>query len=105
MWTILVSRKAIICVTPKGERVSLAWDDLRLFEVHTIGSSPWGANVCWVLVGAKIRLAIPQGAAGEKKLLDRIQALPGFDHETFISAMISTGNKVFRCWSKDPPTR
>ena len=43
---------------------------------------------------------IPQGAAGEEGLLDRLQKLEGFDNNAVIEAMSATENERFVCWRR-----
>jgi hypothetical protein len=51
-----------------------------------------------VLHGASSGCVIPQGATGHKRLLERLQELPGFDNEAVIRAMASTSNDTFVAW-------
>ena len=99
-WTIITSDETVVCVKPQGDRQSVTWDDLKVVEVRTNDSGPWGADVWWVLIGTSSFVEIPQGATGEKELLDKLLALPGFDHGAFILAMGSTENAVFKCWTR-----
>jgi hypothetical protein len=38
-----------------------------------------------------------QGATGDDQLLERLQALPGFDNNAVIAAMSSASNRRFLC--------
>jgi hypothetical protein len=44
-------------------------------------------------------VAVP-GASVTDELLDRLQALPGFDNEQMIRAMSSTDDAQFLCWQR-----
>jgi hypothetical protein len=57
-------------------------------------------DVFWVLHGATEGCAIPQGATGEKELLDRLFALPGFNNGAVIEAMTCCADRRFLCWEK-----
>ena len=58
------------------------------------------ADVFWVLHGLNRGCAIPQGATGEKELLERLQKLPNFDNGAVIEAMGCTSDRRFLCWEK-----
>jgi hypothetical protein len=57
-------------------------------------------DVFWLLHGTDGGCAIPQGATGEKELLERLQALPGFDNAKVIEAMGSSSDRRFLCWQR-----
>ena len=85
-----------------GETKALAKGDLSGVAVETNDSGPWGADVWWLLFDGSDRLAcaFPQGATGEKAVIDHIMALPAFDHEAMIKAMASTENALVPVWRK-----
>jgi hypothetical protein len=56
--------------------------------------------VWWLLESDNAFVAIPQGAPGEEKLIERLQQLPHFDNDAMSNAMRSTSNQRFICWSK-----
>jgi hypothetical protein len=99
-WTVTTLDDRIEAVDPKGEVRSVAFDDLRGVMIETNDTGPIGTDLWWLLFGADDRLAcaFPQGATGEKEAVDRLIALPGFDHEAMILAMGSTTNAVFQVW-------
>jgi hypothetical protein len=43
---------------------------------------------------------VPQGATGERALLERLQELPGFDDRAVIDAMSATARQRFLCWER-----
>ena len=94
----------ITAVYPKGERQSVAWDDVTSIEVHTNDSGPWGADVWWVLRSAHSICSYPQGATGEEEMIPKYPSLPGFDNDALIKAMRSTSNQQFICWSRERAT-
>ena len=85
---------------PSGRRQSVSWRELRRVEIRTNDSGPWGADVWWALIGERDECLYPQGATGEVELMRKLQGLPDFDNEQFISAMRSTDNATFVCWRK-----
>lgn len=82
---------------------SVEWERLVEVGVCTTPGGPWTDDVFFFLLddGGK-GVAIGIGPASEQGVLDRIQALPGFDNETLIEAMGSTADRTFTCWVKDP---
>jgi len=50
--------------------------------------------------GESKTLVFPQGAKGDKEILQRLQDLPGFNNEAVIEAMGSTEKRIFLCWEK-----
>ncbi|HEX8904744.1 MAG TPA: hypothetical protein VF771_07885 [Longimicrobiaceae bacterium] len=85
---------------PGSEPWSIAWPELVRVEIHTTDQGPWAADVFWVLYTASAVHAVPQGATGERELLERLQQLPGFDNEAVIAAMTSTDNQAWTCWER-----
>jgi len=101
-FVVTVDATRIVCRRPSGDEESVARADLEEVIIETNDTGPWGADVWWVLVGAAGRggCAIPQGATGEKDLLETLQRLPGFDNQALIDAMCCTDNKRFLCWRR-----
>ena len=89
-------------VTPDGLVEEVLWDDLVEVRIVTTAGGPFSEDVFWLLVGADGAngVAVP-GSAATDDLLDRLQALPGFDNEQMILAMGSTDEAQFLCWERD----
>ena len=86
-----------------GDRVeTIAWVDLVEIGILTTDEGPFREDVYFLLIGPTCEkgCAIPQGAGGSQKLVERLQALAGFDHEAVIRAMGCTSNARFVCWRK-----
>ena len=87
--------------TMKNGRVeTIRWEHLEKVEVQTTSGGPWSEDVFILLTGSVGGCAVPQGAAGSDKLVERLTKLPGFNSERFIEAMSSTSNAEFVCWEK-----
>jgi hypothetical protein len=97
---VRISQTEIACDRPDGNTERVAWDDLQRVEVLTTSGGPRSADVFWLLHGAGGGCAIPQGATGERELMERLQALPGFDNAMLIEAMGSTSDRKFLCWQR-----
>ena len=78
----------------------MRWGDLQKVEVVTTGNGPFAPDVFWVLHGTGGGCLVPQGATGDKELLERLQALPGFDNRAFIEAMSCASERRFLCWQR-----
>lgn len=78
---------------------SVAWADLAAVDIRTTAGGPFAEDVFWLLssqTGGGV--AVPPGHMPEG-LLERLQALPGFDNGALIEAMSCTSNQLFHCWS------
>lgn len=76
----------------------VTWRNLSAVDVRTTDEGPLYEDVHWVLSSRDgSGVALPQGQVPDG-LLERLQALPGFDNEALIQAMGSTSNANFRCW-------
>ncbi len=90
----------ITTLHPDGLSECVRWEDLSRVEVVTTDEGPFLCDVFYVLHGTSTAVAIPQGATGERQLVERLLKLPGFDGDTFIQAMGSTSNKRFAVWRR-----
>ena len=100
---VSISNGEIINQRPEGKIERVAISNLKAVIIETNDTGPWGADVWWILLigSGENGCVFPGGATGEKDILQAVQALPGFDNETFIKAMGSTSNQRFLCWKKD----
>ena len=99
-FVVTVDPDRFVCRRPSGDQESVRWDELEVVIIETNDTGPWGCDVWWILGGreAKSGCVIPQGATGEKELLEMLQRLPGFDNQALIDAMCCVHNKRFLCW-------
>ena len=97
---IRVSDSEVVCERPDGGFDRVEWKELQKVEVVTTSDGPFAPDVFWVLHGTTGGCAVPQGATGDKELLERLQALRGFDNQAFIEAMSSTSERRFLCWQR-----
>jgi hypothetical protein len=99
-FVVRVSDAEVVCERPEGKVEGVAWVDLQKVEVVTTADGPFSPDVFWVLHGSDGGCVVPQGATGDSQLLERLQALPGFDNQAFIEAMSSTSDRRHLCWQK-----
>ncbi|MBC8043688.1 MAG: undecaprenyldiphospho-muramoylpentapeptide beta-N-acetylglucosaminyltransferase [Rhizobacter sp.] len=99
-WTVGYDDEKIWSVSPSGERRELNWPEIKGVFVETNDQGPWADDVWWMVSGEKFSVMFPNGAAGEKEILERLQRLPNFNNEELIKAMTSTDNRLFIIWDK-----
>lgn len=102
LWTVSFDGSAVFVTDQTGKTMSVMMQDLRTVAIATNDSGPWGADVWWLLYGSDGNLAcgFPQGATGEKEVLDALMAMPGFDQSETIKAMGCTSNATFIVWQR-----
>ena len=89
------------CSRPDGKTESVKWNDLQKVELLTTDDGPFAPDAFWVLHGTTGGCVIPWGATGEKELLPRLQALPGFNNEAILSAASLTTKNLIKCWERN----
>ena len=102
LWNVSAGKAGFRAIDQTGKTTFVSRDDLSFVAIATDESGPWGADVWWLLHRADGQLAcgFPQGASGEKSVLDALMALPGFDHNKMIEAMSCTSNAIFVVWRR-----
>lgn len=103
--TVVVTFDAagIRCSRPNNKQEYITWEKLDAVLIETTDEGPMLPDVFWLLLTKDMTsgCAIPQGATGEKELLEEMQRrLPGFDNEMLINAMTSTNNQRFLVWER-----
>ncbi len=99
-YVVQLSDSSVTCTHPTGSVERVEWNDLWQVEIVTTSDGPFAPDVFWLLHGSNTGCAIPQGATGDRELLERLQRLPGFRNEVVIEAMSSTEDRRFLCWDK-----
>lgn len=100
-WVVTLSDEGVSCTRPNGLVEMVEWNDLKAVVIVTTDEGPFAIDVMWLLVGNTSGCMVPLGATGEGKLIEKLQALPGFNNEVMIEAMSSTTNRKFVCWEKN----
>lgn len=94
---------ALIYHQPDTAPRTVRWDNLHAVLIETTDQGPFAEDVWWVLIykdeDGEGHCMIAQEVGGEA-LLARLQALPNFDNEAVIAAMMSVENKLFTCWQR-----
>jgi len=100
LFIVRLSDSGVVCERPDGKVERVGWADLQKVEVVTTSDGPFAPDVFWVLHGTEGGCAIPQGATGDRQLLERLQTLPGFDNGAVIEAMSCASDRRFLCWQR-----
>lgn len=102
LWNVSADESGFRATDQTGETVFLPREDLASVAIATNDTGPWGADVWWLLFGAdgQLACAFPQGATGEKDVLDALMALPGFNENEMIKGMGCTSNATFIVWQR-----
>jgi hypothetical protein len=103
-YRVEVDDLGVRCTNPRGETSAVSFAELRAVMVHTNDQGPMLPDVFWVLLGDDVQCVVPQGATGEKNLMDKLFELPGFRFEEMTAAMRCTENQNFVCWRRDEAT-
>lgn len=83
-----------------GSEESVTWSDLSAVVIRVIPEGPWKEDVFFMLAGADgAGTAVPSGDPAADALLERLQGLPGFDHEKFIEAMTTDADEAYVVWT------
>jgi len=97
---ITLNRRSIRLIGPPTIARAIRRADLSavIVETHTTGERV--TDVWWLLYGrhGEAALRAPQGASGEKELVDWLMSLPGFGVDAMIRAMRFRGNATFELW-------
>jgi hypothetical protein len=85
----------------RGRIEEVEWQNLSEVQIVTTDEGPFEDDAFFLLVGNDGKgCCVPQGAEGSGPLLERLQALPGFDNDQVIAAMGCSENARFVCWKK-----
>ena len=99
-FVVRLGESEVVCERPDGTRERVAWHELQRVEIVSTSDGPMVPDTLWLLLGETGGCAIPWGATGEAELLQRLQALPGFDNQAVIGAA-SDGTDARRlCWQR-----
>ncbi|WP_048876302.1 hypothetical protein [Saccharomonospora saliphila] len=86
-------------VLADGTEESVTWSDLSAVVVRVIPEGPWREDVFLMLAGSDgTGTAVPSGDPAADALIERLQTLPGFDHDTFVEAMTTDADQAYVVW-------
>ncbi|EHY88604.1 hypothetical protein ACWGRK_18700 [Saccharomonospora azurea] len=82
-----------------GSEESITWADLAAVVVRVIPEGPWKEDVFLMLAASDgTGTAVPSGDPAADALIERLQTLPGFDHDMFVEAMTTDADKAYVVW-------
>ncbi|QNA83411.1 hypothetical protein G4G27_04890 [Sphingomonas sp. So64.6b] len=101
-WVVTFDGEHIGVSDAAAQTKRAAKHDLSGVAIETNDSGPWGADLWWLFFRSdgQMLFAFPQGATGEKAVIDYLLTLPSFDHGKMIEAMASTENAIFVVWQR-----
>jgi hypothetical protein len=80
----------VVVHRPDGQREEVTWDVLERVVVRVSNASPWSGKLWLILAGAPDSgqgCVAPMDAANATALLERLQALPGFNQQKLDNAL------------------
>ncbi|WP_007027584.1 hypothetical protein [Saccharomonospora iraqiensis] len=97
--SVSVDDSGVRRVLADGTEESVTWSDLSAVVVRVIPESPWQEDVFLMLAGSDgTGTAVPSGDPAADALIERLQTLPGFDHDTFVEAMTTDADQAYVVW-------
>ncbi|MGV9413346.1 hypothetical protein ACWDOP_25880 [Nocardia sp. NPDC003693] len=83
-----------------GRVEEVAWTELAEVRIITTADGPFAEDVFFVLIGATGKGCVVPHSAADTGFLARLQALPGFDNEKVIEAMMSVADRQLLVWRR-----
>ncbi|QYY32097.1 MULTISPECIES: hypothetical protein [Cupriavidus] len=97
----------VVVHRPDGQREEVMWDTLERVVVRVSNAAPWAGKVWLILIGAADSgqgCVTPMDAANATALLERLQALPGFNQQKLDNALRDASAGKSRsdavCWKR-----
>jgi hypothetical protein len=85
-----------------GSEEAVTWSELTAVVIRVIPEGLSKEDVFFMLAGANGKgTAIPSADPAADALIERLQTLPGFDHEKFIEAMTTDADEAYVVWSTE----
>lgn len=82
-----------------GSEESVAWSELASVVIRVIPEGPWNEDVFLMLASTDgTGTAVPSSDPAADALIERLQALPGFDNDRFIEAMTTDADEAYVVW-------
>ncbi|UGT39457.1 hypothetical protein LTV02_25745 [Nocardia yamanashiensis] len=88
-----------------GRVEEVAWTELTEVRIITTADGPFAEDVFFVLIGATGKGCVVPHSAADRAFLARLQALPGFDNEKVVEAMVSVADRQFLVWRRAQGSR
>lgn len=82
----------------------MSWAELSAVVIRVIPDSPWQEDVFFMLAGRNgSGTAVPSSDPAADALLERLQALPGFNQERFVEALTTDADEAYVVWQAERP--
>lgn len=99
-FVVSVDEIEVRCSHRDGSLERVAWAELERVDVVTTDDGPFAPDIYWLLRSSSGGCAVPREAQGHPVLLERLLALPNFDHQNFIRAQGSIEKACFQVWQR-----
>ncbi|MFJ4658372.1 hypothetical protein ACIP5Y_44480 [Nocardia sp. NPDC088792] len=86
-----------------GRVEEVAWTELAEVRLITTADGPFADDVFFVLIGATGKGCVVPHSAADTAFLSKLQALPGFDNEKVLEAMLTVADRQFLVWRRPLP--
>lgn len=97
--TVTVDDDGVRRTLADGTVEAVSWASLTSVVIRVMPDSPYQEDVFLMLVGEDGKgTAIPSGDPAADALIERLQAMPGFDNERFIEAMTTDADQAYVVW-------
>ncbi|HEY2811841.1 MAG TPA: hypothetical protein VGJ03_00110 [Acidimicrobiales bacterium] len=84
-----------------GRREEVSWTEVNEVRLTTLPKGPWGDRVRVILDGGGERgCIVPYETAYDGGLVDRVTALPGFDHRTLAEVLDKPQTGTVVVWAR-----
>lgn len=85
-----------------GSQESVTWSELSSVVIRVIPEGLSKEDVFFMLAATDgTGTAVPSGDPAADALIERLQMLPGFDHEKFVEAMTTDADEAYVVWTAD----
>lgn len=100
--SVRVDDNGVVRRLADGSEESVTWSELAAVMIRVMPESPWQEDVFFMLAGTDgTGTAVPSGDPAADALLERLQLLPGFDHERFVEAMTTDADEAYVVWQAE----
>lgn len=97
--SIAVDDTGVRRVLADGTEESVTWNELSTVIVRVIPEGLSNEDVFLMLVARDgTGTAVPSGDSAADALIERLQTLPGFDHDKFVEAMTTDADNAYVVW-------
>ncbi|WP_444931644.1 hypothetical protein ACJJIF_07710 [Microbulbifer sp. SSSA002] len=89
-------------IIPDRQKEGIKWLEISEIAITTGDMGPFNDDLYWIIMDSEKnkRIAVSNDALGLPELVEKLQALPKFDHGVMLMAMGSVENNYFVVWRR-----